>query len=145
MALQDILAPLSQGAQAAGFEVTPIPGERAIRNMIHVRVNGKRCVARIATHVAKPPGNAFGYVRFIAGDPGYISDSAIKAIILIVAPPGECAIYYIIPPRDWKTLLREQGQSARAENGSAPVLKISHPPLQNSKHEPFRDNWAALA
>jgi len=135
---------LVQGAEVVKYTVTPIPGERAIGNRIHVRVNGKRCVARTAMNVIKPEGNTFGYVRFGAGGVESESDSAIKAIILIIAPPNESAVYYIITPRDWKMLLREQGQSTRSGRGSAPALRISHPPQQNSKVDQFRNNWALL-
>lgn len=132
-----------EGADAAGYAVLSIPAERAIGNRIHVRVNGKRCVARTAMNVIKPEGNAFGYVRF--GASGAESDSAIKAIILVVAPPSESPVYYIMTPLEWKTLLREQGQSTRSGTGAAPALRVSHPPQLNSRVEPYRNNWALLA
>ena len=142
---QDTYALLVEGANIAEYAVTPIPGERAIGNRIRVRVQGKRCVARTATNVIKPEGNAFGYVRFGARGAESESDSDITAIILIVAPPGENAVYYIVPSRDWKMLLREQGQNTRSGTGSAPALNVPHPPQQKSRLEPYRNNWPVLA
>lgn len=145
MAHQDTHTLLVEGANAVGYTVLQIPAERTIGSKIHVRVNGKRCMARTAMNVIKPEGNTFGYVRFSAGGAESESDSDTKAIILIVAPPLEIPVYYIMSTRDWKTLLREQGQNTRSGKGSAPALRVSHPPQPTSRVEPYRNNWALLA
>ena len=141
----DTYALVVKGADAAGCTVLSIPAERAIGNRIYIRVNGKRCVARTAMNVIKPVGNAFGYVRFGVSGTESDSDSAIKAIILVVAPPNESPVYYIMTPHEWKMLLRDQGQSTRSGTGAAPALRVSHPPQLNSRVEPYRNNWALLA
>lgn len=145
MATNDLFELLTRVAISAGCAVTTIPGERIIGNIICVRVNEKRCVARLTTAVIKPPGNTFGNVRFSVRNSETESDSDIKAIVLVVAPPNEKAVFYIIPLRDCKTILREQGRSTRSGKGSSPTLNVPHPPQANSRLEPYRDNWKALA
>lgn len=136
---------LERGAGAAGYLVSPIPGERVLGKSACVRINGTRCIAQLSETISKPPGNAFGTARFTVRNSLTLSDSDVKAVVLIIAPANEEPVYYVVPARDWKALVRAQGQSTRSGKGSAPALNVPHPPQANSRLEPYRDNWNVLA
>ena len=145
MASNDLYKLLTRGATTAGYDVSQIPGERVLGKSICVRINGKRCIVQMSETVAKPPGNTFGTVRFTVRDSLSLSDSDVKAVVLIIAPAGEDPAFYVIPAPDWKALIRDQGRSTRSGKGSAPTLNVPHPPQASSRLEPYRDNWKALA
>lgn len=145
MSPDDFFGLLERGATAAGYAVTAIPGERMLGKSMCVRIHEKRCVAQISETINKPAGNTFGTTRFAVRNSLTLSDSDVKAVVLVVAPANEAPVFYVVPARDWKALVRAQGQSTRSGKGAAPALIVSHPPQTNSRLEPYRDNWKALA
>lgn len=145
MALNELYELLERGAATAGYAVTQIPGERILGKSICLRIHGKRCVVQMSTSIVKPPGNAFGNVRFTVRNSLTLSDSDVKALVLIIALANENPVFYILPAQDWKGLVRAQGQSTRAGTGSSPTLNVPHPPQPNSRLEQYRDNWRILA